>query len=157
MNGTGRVKRPAPFKGAGKAGFALAPHTADIIVKASASGYRPLFRRAARGLLAVFGAKAAAGKTCEVRLNLQSPDLDALLGAWLNETAYLVSSGKIIPSKINIEELCLNRDGAKLMASLRGIKPSGLSFRREVKGVPLHGLAIKRGKNGLSVWFIADI
>lgn len=154
LNTTGRVKRPVAFKGAG---FSLLPHTADIIVRARALAYKPLFRRAARGLLAVFGLKAAKGAASEVRLRLQSPDLDALLCAWLNEITYLVSSGKIAPSKIIIEDISLNRDGARLAALLRGYKPRLPLFRHEVKGVPIHGLAIRRGGGALSVSFIADI
>ncbi len=127
------------------------------MVSAGAARHKALFRRAASGLLKVFRLRAPKGRDKKIRLRLQMPDLDALLGAWLNEVVYLVSSGKIVPQKFVIEEIGLNKNGARLCASITGFKPGRGLKMREIKAVALHGLQIKKRGGRLQVSFITDI
>lgn len=120
-------------------------HTADIGFDAEAASLEHLFRLAARGLVEALGASADR-EAAAVRdeLDLERPDLDRLLVAWLRELLHRSTAERVVPE---VEEVRIHdgREGDPRRLDARlAWRPWADGPVREIKGVTYHELRVER-------------
>lgn len=143
-------------------------HTADVGFEVEAASLDELFELSVGGLLACLGATAheaspgderAGGEPLDStppgrgptggddsRMELDRPDLERLLVAWLRELLYRATETSSVP---RVESLRVEpaADGpARLEADLRW-EPMEGGPTREIKGITYHGLDVARGED----------
>lgn len=153
-------------------------HTADVGFEVEAASLDELFELSVGGLLACLGATAheapsgdepsdrepvdakAPGRSPtggeESRMELDRPDLERLLVAWLRELLYRATETSSVPrvASLQVEPAADRPAGdvpaaggsARLEAHLRW-EPMEGGPTREIKGVTYHGLDVSRGED----------
>ncbi|MFW6192164.1 MAG: archease [Gemmatimonadota bacterium] len=158
-------------------------HTADVGFEVEAASLDELFELSVGGLLACLGATShgespdddasdrepldakgpgrGPAETTESRMELDRPDLERLLVAWLRELLYRATETSSVPRVASLRvEPAADRpagdvpaaDGpaadepARLEADLRW-EPMEGGPTREIKGVTYHGLDVARGED----------
>lgn len=127
------------------------PHTADLGFEAEAASLPELFGAAARGLVQCLGAErepegsvaATAAREADPQqapLELERPDLERLLVAWLGELLYRAGRAEKIPRVSDIEVHA--GPAARLRARVRWEPYPAGGPTREIKGVTYHGLRV---------------
>lgn len=153
-------------------------HTADVGFDVEAETLDELFELSVGGLLASLGATAREGERGEAVggsapagasgartvgggaagggvvggeesvMELDRPDLERLLVAWLRELLYRATETSSVP-RVAALEVTPPEDGpARLEARLRWVPMEGSGPAREIKGVTYHGLDVARGDEG---------
>jgi SHS2 domain-containing protein len=113
-------------------------HTADLGLEVEASSLEELFAAAAHGMTGVLmGSESGSlggerNATVSRELDLQAPDIEALLVDWLRELLYIQISEGLLFATANIEAL----DESRLLARVGFAHPEGGNVvERELKGV----------------------
>jgi SHS2 domain-containing protein len=141
-------------------------HTADVGFEVEAASLDELFELSVGGLLACLGATSheespgdeasdrepldAKGperkpaQATEGRMELDRPDLERLLVAWLRELLYRATETSSVPRVASLRVESAGDGPARLEADLRW-EPMEGGPTREIKGVTYHGLDVARG------------
>ncbi|MBU0604907.1 MAG: archease [Candidatus Omnitrophica bacterium] len=131
------------------------PHTADIGVRVYGKDPEELFENAAFAMFDIIAdLENLSGDTVE-DFELEAPDRDALLVAWLDELLYIFYTKQLIFYKFQIEELT----GTRLKARATG-RPVGANRNRlktEIKAATYSGLKIKASDGACEVEIIFDV
>lgn len=136
-------------------------HTADVGFELRADGLEELFELGARGLAAARGGRPDPSADAEVAdVEMDRPDLERLLVAWLRELLHRSMQRDEVPSA-EVRRVRRpgedGRDGAALSARVawRPAAPDGPE--REIKGVTYHGLAVEREGEGWHARVVLDV
>ncbi len=129
-------------------------HTADVGYAVTADSLSELFRGAADGLVrtvregngdAGLEPADAAAETEREAIDLDRPDRERLMVAWLRELLYRMSRDGRLPEAISVEM----SGPSALKARIRWAPGGGEQPRvRDVKGVTYHGLRVEEEPEG---------
>lgn len=134
--------------------FEVIDHTADIGIAAYGSDLREAFSNAAYGMFSLIAEMEGVGRDTPRRIEIEAPDQEALLVAWLNELLYLFDVDRIIFSDFDIDEL----GETSLRATVHGEKVdvSRHHLRTGIKAATYHSLEIAKG-DGVRIQVILDV
>jgi len=134
--------------------FEVIDHTADVGIVAYGSDLREAFANAAYGMFSLIAELDNVGETVRRTVDVQAPDREALLVAWLNELIYVFDVEYIIFKRFDITDLTDTR----LQAAAYGDKVdmSRHRLKTAVKGATYHSLKVER-ENGHRVQVILDV
>ena len=123
--------------------FEVIDHTADVGIAAYGSDLKEAFSNAAYGMFSLIAEMEGVGSDALRRIEIEAPDQEALLVAWLNELLYLFDVDRIIFSDFEVEEL----GETSLRATVRGEKmdASRHHLRTGIKAATYHSLEIAKG------------
>ena len=115
---------------------------------------REAFSNAAHGMFSLIAETEGVRKNTPRDIEIEAPDREALLVAWLNELLYLFDVDRIIFSDFEVHEL----DETSLRATARGEKvdASRHHLRTGIKGATYHSLEIAEG-DGIRIQVILDV
>ncbi len=131
------------------------PHTADIGVRVYGKDLKELFENAAFAMFDIIAdLENLSGDTVET-FELEAPDQEGLLVAWLDELLYNFYTKQMIFFKFQIEELTEKRLKAK--ATGRSIGANRNRLKTEIKAATYSGLNIKKSGEGCEVEIIFDV
>jgi len=131
------------------------PHTADIGVRVYGKDLKELFENAAFAMFDIIAdLENLSGDTVET-FELEAPDQEELLVAWLDELLYNFYTKQMIFFKFQVEELTENRLKAK--ATGRSIGANRNRLKTEIKAATYSGLNIKKSGEGCEVEIIFDV
>ncbi len=126
-------------------------HTADWALRVRGDDLTALFENAARGMVSLLGDAPASAITIQQTITLQAPDLETLLVDWLTELLYLIDEGNTL-DVIRVVRV----EGLMLEAEVRG-GPVTEPFRKEIKAVTYHMLAIQKTDAGYETVIVFDV
>jgi len=132
------------------AGYREQEHTADWALEVWAPDLPELFAQAARGMLALCGARLEAEPRLECALELEAPDAESLLVAFLSELLYLAEM-----EYLGFDEFEISIDSNRLRGRICGAALSGLN--KEIKAVTYHNLSIRKTSRGLEARVVFDV
>ena len=129
--------------------FEMLPHTADIKIRVYGKDLKQFFRNAVIGMFQSVGPKIKGCKKVHERVvcddlperrtvEVESPDVGALLVDFLSEALYLSDVNDEAYLDVEIHELSETR----IVATLRGIKVQGFEVV-EIKAVTYHELDVE--------------
>ena len=135
-------------------GFEVIDHTADVGIAAYGSDLKEAFSSAAYGMFSLIAEMEGVGSDALRRIEIEAPDQEALLVAWLNELLYLFDVDRIIFSDFEIDKL----GETSLRATVRGEKvdASRHHLRTGIKAATYHSLEIAKG-DGVRIQVILDV
>lgn len=81
----------------------MLPHTADVILEAWGPDLATCLTEAGRGLIEGFARPVSAARLERRRLEVQAPDAERLLAAWLNELLFIVDTAGVVPISVEVE------------------------------------------------------
>jgi SHS2 domain-containing protein len=133
-----------------RTGFRELEHTADWELEVWGPDLPCLFEQAARGMYALKGSRLEPHPRIDRTLNLQAPDLESLLVAFLGELLYLEEV-----EGLGFDSFDLQLKGTSLAARIGGapLKSRG----KDIKAVTYHNLAIRKTERGLEVNIVFDV
>lgn len=120
--------------------FAVAQHTADIRIEISAASPEDVFADGVRGLMEVMKPEAA-GDAVTVTVEVESPDLTALLVDFMNE---ILLRCHIRRQAFEPESILLDENS--VVARLRAT--TVIRFEEDVKAVTYHEADVRRNDDG---------
>ncbi len=127
-------------------------HTADWALRVWGEDLRSLFENAARGMVSLIEGKAAPDQpVTHHTFELEALDWEILLVDWLTELLVLIEEEGIVFSHIHIERV----DDLKLVAQASG-QPGG-EFKKYIKAVTFHNLAIRHTRAGYETVIVFDV
>ena len=140
--------------------YEVLPHTADVGVLVRAPSARELFERAAAAMFDLMvdvtrvGEGLAAGAVLE-DVEVEAPDREALLVAWLGELLGRAMVDGVIYAAFDISRL----EDTRLLARVWGkpFESAGQEFRTEIKAVTYHHLLVSEDREGWTARVIFDI
>jgi len=119
--------------------FRFVEHTAELELELEADAPEGVLEEARRAFAELAG--TGSGEIVECPIAIESPDLPALLAAWLDELVFLADTERLIAESAEI-----SMDGPRLTGVVRGRRGEP---RPVVKAVTLHRLSFQ-AENG--VW-----
>lgn len=135
--------------------YEIIEHTADIGIRVKGKDLKELFKSAA---LAMFdfiaepqGPKAR--HTTEIKIQLESGNVEELFVDWLNELLFLSATKELIFSDFEIKEL----DKNNLQATASGANNRSYRINAEVKAATYHQLKIAQAGSGWQAEVIFDV
>lgn len=141
-------------------------HTADIGFEVIAGSLERLFRLAADGLVRALGATASTTRrpsesdadatNGDERLELERPDLERLLVAWLRELLHRATTERRLPRVTELRVRPEVEGAAELEARVTWL-PVDQEPVREIKGVTYHGLRVERAADGWHARVVLDV
>jgi len=134
--------------------FEVIDHTADVGIVAYGSNLREAFANAACGMFSLIAELEGLNEDFCREIDLQAPDQEALLVAWLNELIYIFEVEHVILTRFEITDL--NESQLRAKAYGEKIDLSRHKLKTEVKAVTYHSLRIEEG-NGFRVQVILDV
>lgn len=120
--------------------FAVAQHTADIRIEISAASPEDVFADGVRGLMEVMKPEVA-GDAVTVTVEVESPDLTALLVDFMNE---ILLRCHIRRQAFDPESILLDENS--VVARLRATPV--IRFEEDVKAVTYHEADVRRNDDG---------
>ncbi|MHB1356065.1 MAG: archease [Anaerolineae bacterium] len=133
-------------------GYREIPHTADLGLEVRGASQVEFLTFAAAGLSHLLCCEPAAdAMLCEHAIHLQSPDLETLLVAWLNELIYLCEEHHVCPERFDIHAA----SDTELRAVVHGICP--WRTHRVIKAATFHNLVVSRGVKGYQAQITLDV
>lgn len=135
-------------------GFETIEHTADVGIRAWAGSLSELFAEAARALMAVMG-RASGPATAACIIDVEAPDLEALIEAWLSEVLFVFEVRGMAPSEFDVD---VQEHPWRVTAEVRG--PPAEQFEQEgpaVKAVTYHDLSVRSGPEGWEARVYLDV
>ena len=140
--------------------YEVLPHTADVGVLVRARSARELFERSAAAMfdLMVDVSRVAeslpAGAVLD-EVDVEAPDREALLVAWLGELLGRAMVDGVIYAAFDISLL----EDTRLLARVWGkpVETAGQQFRTEIKAVTYHQLLVSEDRDGWTARVIFDI
>ena len=113
-------------------------HTAELELRIEAPEAEAVFAEALAAFAELLGEGGdASAPTVEREVELDAPDLPALLAAWIDELAYLAETEDLVP--VGVDRLDL--DGSRLRAT---VTAHAGTPRHLVKGATYHRLGFER-------------
>ncbi len=132
-------------------GFREIPHTADWALHVWGADLHELFGEAARGMITLAGARLAEGRRVKRTVEIEAPDVESLLVAFLSEVLYFMEQEHLGFDVFHILEV----EGQKLRAELEGAPL--LSLTKAIKAVTFHNLNVRRTDRGYEVEIVFDV
>lgn len=127
-------------------------HTADWALRVWGEDLRSLFENAARGMVSLIEGKAAPDQPAILyTFELEALDWEILLVDWLTELLARIEDEGIVFSYIHTEWV----DDLKLVAQASG--QSGGDFKKVIKAVTFHNLAIHHTPKGYETEIVFDV
>ncbi len=139
-------------------GYEQIEHTADVGLRVWAVSVDELFAEAARGLLSVMGAAAGDAPQTSLRVEIDAPDVEALLVDWLSELLYLFEGRGVVPHPVETRVLRGPGSEWRLEAEVSG--PGAERFVQHgpaVKAVTYHGLSVAETARGWEARVYLDV
>jgi len=132
--------------------FKILEHKADLRIRVYGKDKEELFLNALLGMTAGLRPEISNQQSVIRKIDIKSPDSEALLVDFLSEALYLIQTSKEIYNSVKFKKL----SDANLEAELTGQKAE--RFGEDIKAVTYHGLEIKERKDGaLEATLIFDI
>jgi SHS2 domain-containing protein len=132
------------------AGYQEIEHTADWELEVWAPDLEELFVQAAKGMMALSGLQMNTEPQIERQFDLQAPDNESLLVAFLSELLFLGEQ-----EGLGFDHFRIKIHEHRLSAQLSGAPL--LSIDKEIKAVTFHRLAILTDENGLRTRLVFDV
>jgi SHS2 domain-containing protein len=132
------------------AGFREREHTADWQLEVWGPDLPALFAQAAQGMYALADAGLKSGPRQARSLQLNAPDAESLLVAFLEELLFFAES-----ENLAFDQFHIKIEDHHLEAVMEGASFSKLS--KEIKAVTYHDLSIQQGPRGLEVKIVFDV
>lgn len=123
--------------------FSELEHTADILMRVSASSLEDLFAESARAMFSCMHEHRRGGSVAR-HLSLEAADRDALLHDFLSELLFLAEVDNIVFSDAEV-----SISGRSLRATAYGepFDPAVHAGGTEIKGISYHGLDIREERD----------
>lgn len=131
-------------------GYEEIPHTADWALRAWAPDLPGLLAECARGMNWLSGAELARGPAQRRTFQVQGPDRESLLVAFLSELAYLAEQEGFAFDRFDIR-----LKGDRLEVDMQGAPLQSLS--KAIKAVTYHNLKIEQTGRGLEAVVVFDV
>lgn len=125
--------------------FEIIEHTADVGITARAETLTELFEQAARGLADISGTWHPGDPETEINIELEAPDLGALMVDWLNELMYLQEIHDAAYCALEVKAV-----GAGSLQATVGLTRSTGETGTAVKAATWHQLVVEERADG---WF----
>lgn len=125
--------------------FEIIEHTADVGITARAETLTELFEQAARGLADISGTWASGPGETVIEVELEAPDLGALMVDWLNELMYLQEIHDAAYSSVTVTEVA-----AGVLKARVGLVKTAEETGTAVKAATWHQLVVEERSDG---WF----
>jgi SHS2 domain-containing protein len=145
-------------------GHELENHTADVALRAWGPTVRDVFEQAALAMCGLMYDPAEVEPRDTVRIELDAPDDELLLAAWLNELLYLAEAESFLGCRFRIEEagsagVDRATQGVRLRAAVAGERDTagGHTVRAVVKAATLHELSIRPKDAGWEGHVLLDV
>jgi len=130
-------------------------HTADVALRVRGRTFPDLLAAAAEGMFSLVGAARFEESETTLRsVPISGGSAEERLHAWLRACLRAFNVEGFFPVEIRIES-----EAAGLVGRLRGgrFDASRHEFRSEVKGVTLHGLAVRETPDGFEAEIVFDV
>ena len=131
------------------------PHTADIAARVFGETVPGLFENAAFAMFDIMADLGGLDADTVVKVELEAPDTESLLVAWLNELLYRSYLKQVLFFDFQIIAL----ENNTLQAEARGRKMPDRRerMRTEIKATTYHALEIKKTGPGYEVTVVFDV
>ncbi|MCK4851534.1 MAG: archease [Candidatus Omnitrophica bacterium] len=131
------------------------PHTADMAVQIYGRSVAELFENAA---FAIFDQMAdlaglSGGETAEV--NVDAPDTESLLVAWLNELLYLSFNRDLLFYGFRV--ISMEKNKLRAEATGQNLEENRARINVEIKAATYHDVRIKKRDHGYEVTVVFDV
>ncbi len=133
-------------------GFEIIEHTADVGVRCWDATIEGCFEQGALGVLAINGAYVS-GSGERATIELDAPDLGALLVDWISEVLYLHDARDAIVTGLAVTSIDNNKLSGWTELRTRTEDIEGTA----VKAVTYHRLSVERADNGWTATFYVDV
>lgn len=120
--------------------FEILEHTADVGLRARAHTLEDLFVQATHALLSITGG-ADEGTGEPVGVDVQAPDLGALLVDWLSEILYVQDARDSVVRDVAVDRVASDRAQGKLVIAPRGDR---VLEGTAVKAITYHQLKVEQ-------------
>ena len=131
-------------------GFEEIPHTADWAMHVWAGDLPSLFKEAARGINRLAGVKLAEGEKANRHFEMEAPDPETMLVAFLSELIYYQEQENLGFTRYDIRI-----DDTHLSAEMEGAPVQ--SVDKAIKAITYHNLKIQKTRRGLEVEIVMDV
>ncbi len=131
-------------------GYEEVSHTADWSVKVWATNLPELFSECMIAMLQMMKVEYLPGQSVGQIIDLQAPDDESLLVAFLNEILFMIETRMMVPVKTDISILGDTFHGVFHCMFLREMK-------KEIKAVTFHNLKIEKKGELLEVVLVFDV
>jgi SHS2 domain-containing protein len=135
------------------AGFREVPHTADWQLYVYGPDLAALLEQAATGMGTLAGVRVDGDKTQQLTLDLESPDPESLLVAFLSEILWLGEHDHLAFTQFNLTI----SEGETLHLHAEMIGGVRVAVEKEIKAVTWHKLAIQNTPGGLETNIVFDV
>jgi len=125
-------------------GYGQFEHTADIGISASGGDLNELFTNFALGLFDVICDIGKVSPVREIKISINSTDLESLLVKWLNELIYIFDVKRMLFSRFYIKNI--SQKSLTAIASGESFDPKKHEIRLSVKAATYHQLTIKKNR-----------
>ncbi len=120
-------------------GFEILEHTADVGIRARGGSLEELFEQATFGLLDIQGTWVPDEQGDGLSIELEAPDVGALLVDWLDEVIYVHDARDALVSAVELRKVSASRASGVLTLVPRGDRrPMGTA----VKAATFHRLKV---------------
>lgn len=131
-------------------GFEEVSHTADWSARVWAPDLPSLFREAARAMNSLSGTVIGTGERVSKTLEVEGPDVESLLVAFLSELVYYQEQ-----ENLTFDVFDLRIAGQWLKVAMEGAEIE--SVDKAIKAVTYHNLKIQRNAEGLETTIVFDV
>lgn len=131
-------------------GFQEVSHTADWSARVWAPDLPSLFREAARAMNSLSGTVIGTGERVSKTLEVEGPDVESLLVAFLSELVYYQEQ-----ENLTFDVFDLRIAGQWLKVAMEGAEIE--SVDKAIKAVTYHNLKIQRNAEGLETTIVFDV
>ena len=136
-------------------GFELVEHTADIGVRAWGRTPAEVFEEAARGMFSLICDPGQIGHEERLTIEVEAPQQDMLLVAWLNELLYLFEARHVLFADFEVLEVDDTRVRAE--ASGEALQPGRQAVCGGVKAATFHQLSLTHTEQGWEAQVFLDV
>lgn len=147
-----------------KPGHRLENHTADVALRAWGDSLADVFEHAALAMSGLMYDAAAVEPLDVCRVELEAPDAELLLAAWLNELLYLLEAERLLGHEFRVAELGPAGVGhtprqMRLTAIVAGERDTAgrHAVRAAVKAATLHDLSVRPRDAGWEGHVLLDV
>ena len=131
-------------------GFEEISHTADWSARVWAPDLPSLFRESARAMNTLSGTVIGTGDRVSKTLEVEGPDVESLLVAFLSELVYYQEQ-----ENLTFDVFDLRVAGQWLKVAMEGAEIA--SVDKAIKAVTYHNLKIQRNAEGLETTIVFDV
>ena len=133
--------------------FRILEHTADARIAAYGQDLGEAFANAAYGMFSLIADLDSVAEVSDREVEVEAPDIEALLVAWLNELLYLFDAQQFLPRRVQV----LDVSDTRLQATLSGetVDLARHRLRTAVKAATYHDILVetKDGRARVRVTF----